>query len=66
MSYGGRSRKDTANQAASKVRRAALAACPKCGRKSALRSFTDGFNRYEDCRWRDRGLCDYTKFTALR
>jgi hypothetical protein len=65
MPRDGRSGKrvDSAVQIASKVRRAAAAVCPKCGRKSAIVRDRDDFYFYEVCRWRDQGLCDYAKVT---
>lgn len=63
MSYGGRSRKDTAIQSASKSRRMEASKCPTCGRKGAIVRDRDDFYFYEACRWKDRGLCDYAKVT---
>lgn len=63
MSSGGRARRDTAVQAAAKVRRMAGTACPRCGRKGAILTGRDDLYRYEVCRWKERGLCDYERMT---
>lgn len=47
--------RDTPNQVASKVVRAATNRCPKCGRGAALR--TDPTIVY--CYWATQGKCDY-------
>ena len=59
MSFGGRSRADTANQIASKRRRAELRRCPKCGRGSALRDYQDDTFTGQYCYWSEQGKCDY-------
>jgi len=47
--------RDSDNQRASKITRAATSRCPKCGRKAALR--TDPTIVY--CYWATQGKCDY-------
>jgi ribosomal protein L37AE/L43A len=63
MSFGGRSRADTAIQKAAKSRRMEATKCPKCGRKGAIQRERDDFYFYEACRYNERGLCDYVKVT---
>lgn len=62
---GSGKRYDTGPQIASKIVRAERSKCPKCGRKSALTTFSDDWGAgygitVTYCRWNDTGKCDYT------
>lgn len=50
----------TANSVKAAARSAASRQCPKCGRKSALRSHSDDFCYGTACRWED---CGYENLT---
>lgn len=54
---GGRSRA-TANTVKAMKRSAESRRCPKCGRGSALKHFSDEFSSGSYCRWGD---CDYER-----
>jgi hypothetical protein len=56
-------RNATANTVSSMIRSAESRQCPKCGRKSALKRYSDlsMFGRY--CRWDD---CDYENLTMRK
>lgn len=53
-------RKATANSVKAAERSASSRQCPKCGRKSALRNFSDDLMFGNACRWPD---CDYENIT---
>lgn len=54
----GNVRKATANTVKAMQRSAETRQCPACGRKSALRRFSDDLMYGVSCRW-----CDYEDFT---
>jgi len=70
----GQTRRDSGPQRAAKRTRADRRRCPSCGRGSALRTGSDDWPDVDahvyvtvtECRWRDRGLCDYRKTDERR
>lgn len=65
---GGRKRA-TANTVSAMRRRAERRQCPECGRKSAIISERDDWGDrlvlISVCRWKDSGLCGFTRVVDL-